>query len=61
MAKVCAELELVDELPLWQAELIWEYGMDRAMLAIRQHPTPARARKALEAERLMREIARWAI
>lgn len=55
-----ALFDLIDELPLWQVELIWDYGVDRVLRTVREYPTPARARKALEAERLRNQEVRWA-
>ena len=55
-----ALFELIDELPLWQVELIWEYGVGRVLRAVRENPTPARARRYLEAERERNEEVRWA-
>lgn len=55
-----ALFDIIDELPLWQVELIWDYGVDRVLRAVREHPTPARARKFLEAQRLSNESLRWA-
>jgi hypothetical protein len=55
-----ALFDLIDTLPLWQVELIWDYGVDRTLRMVREHPTPARARKALEAERQRNEALRWA-
>lgn len=52
--------DMMDELPLWQVELIWDYGVDRVLRQVREHPTPARARAALEAERCRNQAARWA-
>lgn len=40
-------------------ELVWDYGVDRTFRMIRQHPTPARARAALEAERQRNQEYRW--
>lgn len=54
-----ALFEIIDELPLWQVELIWDYGVDRTLRMVRLHPTPARARKALEAERQSNQRLRW--
>lgn len=54
-----ALFEIIDELPLWQVELIWDYGADRVLRAVRTNPTPARARAALEAERQRNEHERW--
>lgn len=51
--------DIIDDLPLWQVELIWDYGVDRVLRTVREHPTPARARKALEAERRRNERTRW--
>lgn len=58
-AKRDALFEIIDELPLWQAELVWEYGADRTLRAVRHHPTPTQARRALEQERQMNEVLRW--
>lgn len=55
-----ALFDLIDELPLWQVELIWDYGVDRVLRMVREYPTPARARKALEAERRRNQEVRWA-
>lgn len=54
-----ALFEIIDALPLWQVELIWDYGVDRTLRAVREHSTPARARKALEAERVRNQEVRW--
>jgi hypothetical protein len=51
--------EILDELPLWQVELVWEYGHDRAMRAFRECRTPEHARAFLELERQMLEYRRW--
>lgn len=59
MARVEAQFEILDELPLWQAELVWEYGVDRTLRALRLYPTPKKARAALEAERRADEFYRW--
>ena len=51
--------EIIDDLPLWQVELIWDYGVDRVLRMAREHPTPARCRRALEAERQRNQAVRW--
>lgn len=54
-----ALFEIIDELPLWQVQLIWEYGVDRVLRCVKEHPTPSRAAAVLEAERLRNEEWRW--
>ncbi|TXH54328.1 MAG: hypothetical protein E6Q97_11260 [Desulfurellales bacterium] len=54
-----ALFEIIDELPLWQVQLIWEYGVDRVLRCVKEHPTPSRAAAALEADRLRNEAVRW--
>lgn len=55
-----ALFDLMDGLPLWQVQLIWEYGAARTLRMVRLHPTPVACQTALEAERLRNEAARWA-
>lgn len=55
------QLEYVDNCAEWEAELINEYGFDRAVRAIRQHVTQQRSRDALEAERRRNQEIRWTI
>jgi hypothetical protein len=57
MRQIDAQFELLDQLLPWQIELVWEYGADRAMRAMREHPTPARASAALERERQARQCS----
>lgn len=54
-----ALFDIMDQLPLWQVELIWDYGFDRVMRMVKEFTTPARARKALEAERERNQHHRW--
>ena len=54
-----ALFEQLDDMPVWVVELVWDYGVDRVLRAIREHPTPERARKALETERQRNQEYRW--
>lgn len=55
------QLEYCDNCAEWEAELINEYGFDRAVRAIRQHVTQDRSRAALEAERQRNQQVRWEV
>jgi hypothetical protein len=55
MRQIDAQFEVLDQLPPWQIELVWDYGVDRTLRVVREHPTPARARVALEADRQARQ------
>lgn len=56
-----AVMAMMDEMPLWQVELIWEHGTETALQVIREFPTPVRAKAELERRRRAAEAARWAL
>lgn len=54
------QLRYLDNLNEQERALVYEYGFDRAFLAIRQfYGRPAEARRALEAERRQLQVVRW--
>lgn len=54
------QLELLDELSHEERALVWEYGFDRAAIALRRfYGRPQTARAFLEAERKALQVARW--
>lgn len=60
IAKREFQLEALDSLNSEERALVYEYGFDRAMRAIRQfYGRPAQARAFLEAEREELQVARW--
>lgn len=53
------QTEYRDNCAEWEAELIDEYGFDRAVRAVRRYVTRQATKDALEAERLRNQEYRW--
>lgn len=59
MARTLERMELYDSLTSEEAELVREYGLKQAYLAVRQfYGQPAKARAYLEAQRQALQVAR---